>query len=80
MPRVNEATDTDLKVIERLQHLGWKRGDTLFYRQKYALSPDHQKLFDGRKSIEPDITLTDIHGNILSIIEDKFEDEKDAFC
>jgi len=38
MPRINEATDTDLKVIypvrksfsnkgiERLQHLGWMRG------------------------------------------------------
>ena len=26
MPRINEATDTDLKVIERLQQLGWKRG------------------------------------------------------
>ena len=24
----NEATDTDLKVIERLQHFCWKQGDT----------------------------------------------------
>jgi len=38
MPRTNEATDTDLKVIERLQQLGWKRGDTLLYQQEYALS------------------------------------------
>ncbi|MBI3754120.1 MAG: hypothetical protein HY266_08790 [Deltaproteobacteria bacterium] len=41
MPRINEATDTDLKVIypirksfsngvERLQQFGWKRGDILF--------------------------------------------------
>ncbi|MBI4378624.1 MAG: hypothetical protein HY578_05950 [Nitrospinae bacterium] len=38
MLKSNEATDTDpcliltgtsLKVIERLQHIGWKRGDTL---------------------------------------------------
>ncbi len=27
-----EAADTDLKVIERLQQIGWKRGDTLLYR------------------------------------------------
>lgn len=40
MPRVNEATDTDLKV-KRLQQLGWKRGDTLFYQQEYALNPDN---------------------------------------
>ncbi|MDI6728149.1 MAG: hypothetical protein QMD44_04380 [Thermodesulfovibrionales bacterium] len=24
MPRINEATDADLKVIERLQQIGWK--------------------------------------------------------
>lgn len=28
MPGINEATDTDLKVIEKLQQLGWRRGDT----------------------------------------------------
>jgi hypothetical protein len=39
MPRINEATDTDLKVIERLQQLGWKRGDTLLYQQEYAQLP-----------------------------------------
>jgi len=33
MPKTNEATDTDLKVIERLQQLGWKRRDTLFYQK-----------------------------------------------
>ena len=79
MPRTNEATDTDLKVIERLtQHLGWKRGDTLLYQQEYTLSPEHQKMFDGRKSIKPDITLTDINGNIVAVFENKFEDEKKA--
>jgi hypothetical protein len=25
MPKPNEATSTDLKVIERLQQLGWKQ-------------------------------------------------------
>ena len=58
IPRINEATDTDLKVIERLQQLRWKRRDPLLYQQEYALSPDHQKMFNGRKSIKPDITLT----------------------
>jgi len=29
MPRTNEATDTDLKVIERLQQLGWSKQHTL---------------------------------------------------
>ncbi|MDO8744310.1 MAG: hypothetical protein Q7J76_04310 [Candidatus Brocadiaceae bacterium] len=27
----NEATDTDLKIIEQLQQLCWKRGDALLY-------------------------------------------------
>jgi len=38
--QTNKATDTDLKVIERLQQAGWKRGDTLFYQQEYALSSE----------------------------------------
>jgi len=25
MPRINEAADTDLKIIERLQQIGWKK-------------------------------------------------------
>ena len=49
MPRTNEATDTDLKVIEELPGLGWRREDALFYQQEYALSPEHQRMFDGRK-------------------------------
>ena len=40
MPKTNDATDTDLKVIERLQQLGWKRDVTLLYQQEYALSPE----------------------------------------
>jgi hypothetical protein len=39
MPRINEATDTDLKVIERLQQLGWKREDT-FLSAGIALSSE----------------------------------------
>ncbi len=65
MAKINEATDTDLKVIEELTNIGWKRGDTLLYQQEYILTPEQQKIFEGRKSIRPDITLTDLNGNIL---------------
>jgi len=33
---LNEATSTDLKVIDELQKLGWKPGDTLLL-DKYRL-------------------------------------------
>ncbi len=78
MSKVNEATDTDLKVIEELQKLGWKRGDTLLYQKEYALTPEQQKVFEKCKSIKPDITLTDLSENILAVFENKFEDEKKA--
>lgn len=78
MAKINEATDTDLKIIDELKRLGWKPGDTLLYQQEYALTPEQQKLFEGRKSIKPDITLTDLNGNIIAIFENKFEDEKKA--
>jgi hypothetical protein len=48
MPKINEATSTDLKVIESLQQLGWKRGDTLLYQQEYALSQE----YDGKDGME----------------------------
>jgi type I site-specific restriction endonuclease len=78
MSRNNEATDTDLKVIEALQKIGWKRGDTLLYQQEYKLLPEQQKQFEGRKGIKPDIVLQDLNGNILAVFENKFEDEKKA--
>jgi len=78
MPKINEATDTDLKIIEELKKLGWKVGDTLLYQQEYALTPEQQKLFEGRKSVKPDITLLDLNHNIVAIFENKFEDEKKA--
>jgi len=78
MPKINEATDTDLKVIDALQKIGWKRGDTLLYQPEYRLSSEQQTLFEGRKSIKPDIVLQDLNQNILAIIENKFEDEKKA--
>jgi type I restriction enzyme, R subunit len=78
MSKINEATDTDLKVIDELKELGWKRGDTLLYQKEYMLTDEQQKLFEGRKSIKPDITLTDLNGNVIAIFENKFEDEKKA--
>jgi type I site-specific restriction endonuclease len=78
MVKINEATDTDLKIIDELKNLGWKPGDTLFYQQEHILIPEQQKIFEGRKSIKPDLTLTDLNGNIIAIFENKFEDEKKA--
>ena len=78
MPRVNEATDTDLKIIDELKKVGWKVGDTLLYQQEYSLTPEQQKIFEGKKSIKPDITLVDLNHDIVAIFENKFEDEKKA--
>lgn len=78
MPKINEATDTDLKIIDDLKKLGWKVGDTLLYQQEYTLTPEQQILYEGRKSVKPDITLLDLNHNIVAIFENKFEDEKKA--
>lgn len=78
MSKINEATDTDLKIIKELESLGWKVGDTLLYQQEYALTPEQQKQFEGKKSVKPDITLLDLNHNIVAIFENKFEDEKKA--
>ena len=53
----NEATATDLRVIEDLKALGWKVGDTLLYQPQYALSPEQKEQFSGHKAIKPDIVL-----------------------
>jgi hypothetical protein len=60
MAKINEATDTDLRVIEELKQLGWNPGDTLLYQQEFTLTPEQQKIFEGKKGIKHDITLTDI--------------------
>jgi type I site-specific restriction endonuclease len=75
---LNEATATDLKVINELQKLGWRRGDTLLYQPQFKLTEEQQKEFQGIKSIKPDIVLQDLEGNILAVIENKLEDEKKA--
>ena len=73
---LNEATSTDLKVIKELEKLGWKVGDTLLYQPEYPLTPAQQKEFKGKKSIKPDIVLTDLNGDIIAVFENKLEDEK----
>ena len=74
----NEATATDLRVIEDLKALGWKVGDTLLYQPQYALSPDQQAQFPGQKSIKPDIVLQDLQGNPIAVFENKLDDPKKA--
>ena len=37
--KINEATSTDLPIIQRLvNEYGWKVGDTLLYQQTYDIS------------------------------------------
>lgn len=74
--KINEATSTDLKVIKELEKLGWKAGDTLLYQPEYPLTPEQQKEFKSKKSVKPDIVLTDLSGDIIAVIENKLEDEK----
>lgn len=78
MPDINanEATATDLRVIEDLKKLGWKVGDTLLYQPQYSLTPEQQKEFPGHKSIKPDIVLQDFQGKPLAVFENKLDDPK----
>jgi len=77
--KINEATSTDLKVIDALQNkYGWKPEDTLLYQQSYALTPEQQKTFPGIKTIKPDIVLTDLNHLPLAVFENKLDDEKKA--
>lgn len=81
MPGINEneATTTDLRVINELtENHGWKVGDTLLYQPQYSLTPEQQEQFQGRKSIKPDIVLQDMHGTPLIVIENKLKDPKKA--
>jgi len=75
----NEATATDLRVIKELtDNHGWKVGDTLIYQPQYALTPEQQNQFPGRKYIKPDIVLQDIHGTPLVVFENKLDVPKKA--
>ena len=72
----NEATATDLRVIEDLKKLGWKVGDTLLYQPQYPLTPEQQKEFPGHKYVKPDIVLQDLQGKPLAVFENKLDNPK----
>lgn len=80
MPDINanEATATDLRVIEDLKKIGWKVGDTLLYQQQYPLTPEQQKEFPGHKYVRPDVVLQDLQGTPLAVFENKLDDPKKA--
>lgn len=80
MPDINanEATATDLRVIEDLKKLGWKVGDTLLYQPQYPLTAEQQKEFPGHKYVKPDIVLQDMQGKPLAVFENKLDDPKKA--
>lgn len=73
---INEATTTDIRILNLLQSFGWEAGDTLLYQQEYKLTTEQQVQFAGIKSIKPDIVLQDMNGEILAVIENKLEDER----
>lgn len=75
---INEATSTDIRIINLLQAMGWRAGDTLLYQQEYKLTPEQQAQFPGFKSIKPDIVLQDLNGDVLAVIENKLTDERKA--
>jgi len=78
MPDINanEATATDLRVIEDLKKVGWKVGDTLLYQPQYPLTPEQKKEFSGHKYVKPDIVLQDLQGTPLAVFENKLDDPK----
>ena len=75
---INEATSTDIRIINLLQATGWRAGDTLLYQQEYKLTPEQQNEYPGVKSIKPDIVLQDLNGEVLAVIENKLKDERKA--
>lgn len=75
--RINEATSTDLPVIQRLvNEFGWQLGDTLLYQQTYEVPENLIAEYPAYKSIKPDIVLQDLNGEILAVIENKLDDER----
>jgi type I site-specific restriction endonuclease len=75
----NEATATDLRVIEELTNKhGWKTGDTLLYQPQYSLSTEQQAQFPGQKAIRPDIVLQDLQNNPVAVFENKLDAPKKA--
>ena len=52
MAKINEATSTDLPIIQRLvNEYGWKVGDTLLYQQTYDISENLKKDYPSVRSL-----------------------------
>jgi len=76
MKKINEATSTDLPIIQRLiNEYGWKLGDTLLYQQTYDIPENLKKDYSTLKNIRPDIVLQDLNGDILAVIENNLDKE-----
>ena len=74
--KINEATSTDLPVIQKLDiEYGWKIGDTLLYQQTYELTEELKKEYPNYKNIRPDIVLQDFNGEIFAIVENNLDNE-----
>lgn len=74
--KINEATSTDLPVIQKLvNEYGWKVGDTLLYQQIYDIPENLKKDYPTYKNIRPDIVLQNLNGEVLAVIENNLDKE-----
>lgn len=74
--KINEATSTDLPIIQKLvNEYGWKVGDTLLYQQIYDIPENLKKDYPTLKNIRPDIVLQDMNGDVLAVIENNLDKE-----
>lgn len=74
--KINEATSTDLPIIQRLvNEYGWKIGDTLLYQQTYEIPENLKQNYPSLKNIRPDIVLQDLNGEVLAVIENNLDRE-----
>jgi type I site-specific restriction endonuclease len=74
--KINEATSTDLPIIQKLvNEYGWKVGDTLLYQQIYDIPENLKKDYSALKNIRPDIVLQDMNGDVLAVIENNLDKE-----
>ena len=74
--KINEATSTDIPIIQRLvNEYGWKVGDTLLYQQTYDITDNLKSDYPTLKNIRPDIVLQDMNGEIIAVIENNLDKE-----
>ena len=74
--KINEATSTDLPIIQKLvNEYGWKVGDTLLYQQIYDIPENLKRDYSTLKNIRPDIVLQDMNSDVLAVIENNLDKE-----